>query len=382
MDPATSVSNDLSSENRRLRGQLKTFIDEARVNEEKMRRFDQFELALLGAASLGELVQLLLYQSTRHFGLDHVTLTLVDPEYEFTRLLQDSPVRPASTPELIIERDSTNLIALYGERLTPRLGEFRELHHTLLFPDKAARPNCVAALPLVRQQRLFGSLNLGSLDAERYRRGSGTEFLHRLALVVAVCLENGLNQERVRQLGLTDPLTQVKNRRYFDQRLHEELAAACRYPEPLVCIFLDVDHFKRINDTLGHQAGDAVLQQLAGVMAGQLRPNDILCRYGGEEFVVLLPNTPLEVAHEITQRIRQLVAARHFRLDHGATTRATISIGIAALARQQRLDVAATATTLLAAADAAVYRAKENGRNRIELAPLIDRHTLARAMPA
>lgn len=361
------MSDSLNNENRQLRQQLNKLVEQARSNEEKMRRFSNHELLLISTTSLAELITLILYQTREAFKLDTITLTLVDPEYEFTRILEATSVRVDEIPELIIEPDITNLHYLYNGKLVPRLGPYLKAEHSIFFPSHTTQPSCIAMLPLVRNNKLIGSLNLGSKEEKRYGRGSGTEFLHRLAIITATCLENTLNQERLKQVGFTDPLTRVNNRRFFDQRLGEEVAAALRNKQPLSCLFFDADHFKRINDELGHQAGDAVLIQLAELMNEQLRRNDVLCRYGGEEFVGLLPSTPMHAATEIAERIRESIAEHHFNLPDKTTTKVTVSIGIAVLDDHPYLDNASASRSLVAAADAAVYKAKENGRNRIEI---------------
>jgi diguanylate cyclase (GGDEF)-like protein len=223
----------------------------------------------------------------------------------------------------------------------------------------------VALLPLIRRGELIGSLNLGSRDAQRYARGKGTEFLQRLAAVVAIALENTINHERLKLVGLTDPLTRVNNRRFFDQRLNEEIAASQRSHQSLACMFLDVDHFKRINDSLGHQAGDMVLCEIAKLVRSQLRSTDILCRYGGEEFVVLLPNTGSDEALDIAERIRGVVEGTAFSCPGSEAARVTISIGVAARQCQLNCDVDAMGRVLVASADGAVYQAKESGRNQV-----------------
>ena len=361
------MSSDLIKENRKLRGQLQLFIEEARKNEEKMQRFHEQELRLLATTSLVELLQLITQQTRAAFGLDVITLSMIDPEYEVSQILQVNGLHPDEMPELIIEPVANNLDYIYNGSHHPKLRTFHAADHGMLFPDTVTPPSSVALLPLVRQNRLVGSLNLGSLDSERYNRNSGTAFLTRLAMLVSICMENALNHERLKRVGLTDPLTRVNNRRFFDQRLIEEVAAASRHEQPLVCMFLDVDHFKQVNDTLGHQAGDTVLIQLAGLIGKQLRRHDILSRYGGEEFVALLTNTSLQAAIVIAERIRKIIAAHPFRLSDNTTTTVTISIGIAALSSKSAPDVEAASQRLLNAADEAVYQAKERGRNRVEI---------------
>lgn len=143
-------------------------------------------------------------------------------------------------------------------------------------------------------------------------------------------------------------------------------ARAARHRQPLACMFLDIDKFKRINDSYGHQSGDVVLRGVADVIQAQLRTSDTIARYGGEEFVVLLPQTAALHAQEIAERIRVAVAAQPFRSQSDQAVPVTISIGLAMLP----LDAAASepavqAEMLIAAADRALYQAKHGGRNRV-----------------
>jgi diguanylate cyclase (GGDEF)-like protein len=148
----------------------------------------------------------------------------------------------------------------------------------------------------------------------------------------------------------TDPLTGVHNRRAFDESLEKLLAAHADEELPLSVAMLDLDHFKNINDAQGHLAGDRVLQDLAQLVKAGLRDGDVLGRFGGEEFVVLMPRTPLRTACNLAERMRA-------RVDENLPT--TISIGVAAAMSAE------TATSLLSRADAAMYTAKKEGRNRV-----------------
>ena len=173
------------------------------------------------------------------------------------------------------------------------------------------------------------------------------------------------------QETITDPLMQIYNRRYLERRLKEEVARSQRYERPLSLLLLDVDHFKRINDTYGHAMGDRVLQNLGQLLRHTVREADILVRYGGEEILVVAPDTPSAVAATLAERLRQAVenTPLAFESDHpGArTVPITVSIGVASV--QTSLESPAT---LMRRADEALYRAKHAGRNRVvtgELAP-------------
>lgn len=364
-DNAT-MNNDLQSENYLLRQQLEALLHEARQNENKMRRFDQLQRQLIGAGSLLELVHLLLSEYKLAFGVEFVTLALVDREYEVTRILESGADNGADCSGLTLLHSPATLEALYGRERDPYLGAFNALHHQSLFNAPPGAIASVALLPLMRHGELIGSLHLGSANPDRYIAGCGTDFLERLAGIIAICLESTLSQERLKLLGLTDALTGVQNRRYFEHRCQIEVSQARRHQHPLACMFLDIDKFKRINDTYGHQTGDEVLMSVANFIQTQLRVGDTIARYGGEEFVVLLPQTDMYHAHQIAERIRGCIAEEIIYAPSGHSINLTISIGISMLPAEG--PVAGNhqlADRMVAAADKALYRAKHGGRNRV-----------------
>jgi diguanylate cyclase (GGDEF)-like protein len=172
---------------------------------------------------------------------------------------------------------------------------------------------------------------------------------------------NALFQDMYRSANL-DGLTGVLNRRSFMNRLQEELAAARRHKTEYSLALLDVDHFKSVNDRYGHPAGDAVLVELARRLKEALRQEDLVGRYGGEEFVVLLRQTPFANAQATTERIRKMVEATPFTLPDGTQLPVTTSIGLSRLLCEKEMDAT------LESADQALYQAKRNGRNRIWVA--------------
>jgi diguanylate cyclase (GGDEF)-like protein len=171
-------------------------------------------------------------------------------------------------------------------------------------------------------------------------------------------LQGALRESR--ELAITDPLTGLHNRRYLWELLGRELLKARRNRTPVAAILADIDHFKRFNDTWGHEAGDLVLKRVADVIREHVRGSDIGCRYGGEELAVILPETTLQVAVERAERIRRGIAA--VRLDYGGRPldAVTSSFGVAIYPQH-----AGDAETLLRAADEALYEAKKAGRDRV-----------------
>jgi diguanylate cyclase (GGDEF)-like protein len=183
---------------------------------------------------------------------------------------------------------------------------------------------------------------------------------------IAVALERAEWQERATEfqlMSITDPLTSLPNRRYMEERLSEELNRSKRYDYPMSFLMIDIDDFKTYNDLNGHQAGDLALQITAHCLKATLRAADVASRYGGEEFCILLPQTPLNEAEVIAERIRQRVANTSY--PHGKSQpleTVTISIGISTFSRY--ID---TSERVIAAADRALYSAKHLGKNRIEV---------------
>lgn len=175
-----------------------------------------------------------------------------------------------------------------------------------------------------------------------------------------VTLQNALldSNRRLEELSLTDALTSIGNRRAFDARLALLFEHARRYERPLSLVLVDVDHFKAINDENGHSAGDAVLRTVAAKIAGGTRQTDFAARIGGEEFGILLPETPLFEAMQFCEKIRCAIASDP--IDHH---RVTISLGVANVPHSR----VPSQHDLYNAADLALYRAKANGRNRVEM---------------
>lgn len=356
-----SVSDELQSQNAVLRQKLDDLMAEARRNERKLRRFEALELQLAGINSLFGLIKAVVYPDSSNFRWDVVTLVLVDPEYEIRRMLTDEGANLDEHPALVFVNSLSELNAVYPHSLFPMLSPYRPKHSSL-FPTSRPRPGSVALLPLVRYGKLIGSLNIGSYDHERFIKGVRTDFFEHFAAIVAICIENATNIQRLKRQGLTDTLTAINNRRFFDQRLREELEVAKRTLHPISCMLLDVDFFKRVNDSYGHQVGDEVLREVAAIIRAQLRGSDVLSRYGGEEFAALLAKADVDTAEEVAERIRRSIEEHEFRLPDGGTFCVTISIGIASF-RPAGERGRISPDLLVGHSDRCLYVAKSQGRN-------------------
>lgn len=357
--------DDHGAEIRRLRERLAVLRREAEANEAILRRSQARELFLLRAAGLRELLNALVDGLRDAYELDIVTVCVSDPQHEIRHLLMADGIDTDTLQGVhfheVLESVAPQFSSLYRSWLGPWMGA----DHGLLFPGGSAVQSC-ALIPLRRQDQLVGVLNFGSRDADRFTRHHGTDFLDHLGNVAAVCLENAVNRARLVRSGLTDVLTGWHNRRYLQTRIREEVARAQRAGKDLACVFLDVDHFKRVNDTWGHPAGDRVLREMAERVEIMIRSSDVAARYGGEEFAILLPATDAQAAGVLAERIRAEVSRQPVFLADGTPVPLSVSLGVAAYdGAGSGGDIKAIAEELIARADVQLYRAKRGGRNRV-----------------
>jgi len=181
---------------------------------------------------------------------------------------------------------------------------------------------------------------------------------------VGLAIANIHLRETLHHQSIRDPLTSLFNRRYLEEALNQEIARAQRKQLPIGIMMLDVDHFKRFNDTYGHEVGDYVLQSLSKFLKASIRASDIACRYGGEELTLVLPESSLEQTCAKAEEIRAAIANLAIAYNGQPLGTLTISLGVSAFPQH-----GATGATLLQAADAALYRAKAAGRNQVFVAP-------------
>lgn len=356
-----------------LQSHLDNLVDRIRQNQIKLYRFQTLEMTLLTLNSLRELVDQVLEDTRILFELDAVSFALVDEKGELKRFLKEDGLNVDQLLNLILLPNGELLDRTFRKTLRPYLGCYKLDICAAFFPclpDDTL--SSVALLPLYRRGKFMGSLNLASADTTRFCEQMATDFLDRLACVLSVCLENTLNFELLRRTSLIDTLTGVNNRRYFEQRISEEVNHALRSGECLSCLFLDIDHFKTVNDTYGHQCGDQVLVGVAQTIRSMLRNSDVLARYGGEEFVALLSGTSNQAAADVAERIRRRIADCNFCDKDGEVLRISLSIGVATLDPTRVSGIDAAAARLIEAADKALYQAKNSGRNCVVSHGLIE----------
>ena len=355
-EPPTAPMRDLEQEVRRLRTELE---NRARFND-----------------------------SLQHF-LERISCA--DPEKTYSSIVNNSKelLQSERASLLVLDESSNSLIlkAASGLATDPgqvgpiRVGEgvsgqvidsgvpvmvtdLRREGRTPAPPERKYKSNSFISYPIIIGNRKVGVLNVTDKSGGRTFDEVDLSLLEIIGPQVALALERAEWQERATEfqlMSITDPLTALPNRRYLEERLMEELNRSRRYEFPMSFLMIDIDDFKAYNDKNGHQAGDLALQITAQCLKGALRSADVASRYGGEEFCILLPQTAMAEAGAIADRIRQRVSTTHF--PHGKTQplgRVTVSIGVSTFS-----EMVNTSENIIAAADRALYQAKNMGKDRV-----------------
>ena len=239
-----------------------------------------------------------------------------------------------------------------------------------LIPDVTADPRFVVlpshetpiasmiCVPLLARGERVGVVTVTSSKPNAFDTNN-LELIRFIAMTIALDIEN----VRLHRVAVTDPLTGAYNREFLTQRLPQEIETATDLDRALSIAMVDVDHFKTVNDLYGHGIGDAVLAEVARRLRGAIRAGDMLVRYGGEEFLAVLPKADAGRAWEVGERMRQRVCERAFEVGDGLALLLRVSVGVAQWRLGERMP------GLIERADVALYSAKERGRNRVEVAP-------------
>jgi diguanylate cyclase (GGDEF)-like protein len=289
------------------------------------------------------------------FSGDHVSVLLRDDQELVLRAHEGSLTLRGSDSESLLIGDAIAWRCMATGRTVVENDVARVPQYLPMFEQTRSK----MCIPLISFGQTLGVLALDSAQVNSFQL-TDAQPLESVADICATAIQNAYYVERVRQLAYIDGLTGIFNRRYFEMKIAEEMERARRYGTSLAVIMLDIDHFKRLNDEFGHLLGDEVLRQVSSVFSQQLRKVDVVCRYGGEEFAVLLPQTSAEQAFSVAEKLRREVAGYRFA---GVPRAVTISAGAAAHPIH-----GVTRDEVVKAADAALYTAKQQGRNCVRMA--------------
>ncbi|KAA0875728.1 sensor domain-containing diguanylate cyclase [Nitrincola tapanii] len=353
----------LREENRHLHRLLNIMQHKAADNEQLLQALFNAQLRILSCTSLAKLVEYLTSEFRDQFQLCAVNLILLDPEEMAQECLDSCPNYQATRALQLLKQP------LWLPRLFPNqalfCGEPDGYFSQFCFPNQTDIASC-ALLPLMREECLIGCLALGSREPERYTQVLRYDYISHLAAVVSLALEQCISREILHKHSNTDALTRVLNRRAFNTQLIREIKRCQRTDENLICVLVDIDHFKQVNDQHGHLTGDKILRAVARLLQDSLRSTDTLARFGGEEFAILLPGCGFEEALRVVEGLRQRIESEPFHTHQNHPLRITASFGFT-LCEARRVDefeLSELIETLLQNADQALYVSKHQGRNQ------------------
>ncbi|HUH67099.1 MAG TPA: sensor domain-containing diguanylate cyclase [Syntrophales bacterium] len=336
---------------------LKEIIETLNQNQDIAQKFFEIETSVLSILNFKDFLERLLTEIQEKMEIPYVWVSLIDGS-DFADMLQKS-----ATSEILKRR--TNLIErdlflrVINNSVEPILANYGLAAFRALLPcDHNYLIQSLAVAPLTLDGGIVGSLNQADSSSFRYRPDMDTTLLKRLATIVSICLSNVMAHERLDFLASRDPLTGLLNRRVLEQIITREFDRALRYRTPLTVVFLDVDGFKTVNDTYGHDAGDEVLKYVAAQLQSMSRASDIVARFAGDEFVIILPNTPPDEASEFATRLQTFFLNHHLMVS-GAPLRVSVSFGLSHME-----DGAYDAMSLLKRADKMLYSAKQEKNTR------------------
>jgi len=279
-------------------------------------------------------------------------------------LYQEESCPPSFTQEVV--KNMARVFSILGEeaidvdRVTLQV-EKRKLRPKQMMIDPKATLKSHLTLPLTIEGEIIGCISLNS-DQPNAFDAQDLQFLSVIGYQMAASLKHFQRFSSIKNIAIYDTLTNLYNRRYFEERLEVEAQKSFFSDTSLSLVMVDIDHFKRVNDTFGHTEGDRVLCEIASLLKTSVRKKDTVARYGGEEFILILPEAGLEESSMIAERIRRLVEDTPFEIGQ-AQINLTVSLGISNFPSHQ----ARSKEELVKMADLALYDAKRRGRNRVNI---------------
>lgn len=330
---------------------------------EEMRILYEIGLAITSGLGLENTVKTLFNQLKKVLPIDLFYLALYQQESDtVTFISYDGKGKKLDFPPLTLSEQPSLTRYTLEKRQTVYIPDVYApdaeypLEKTINTPPRLEKSHL--GIPLILGERMIGVLVVRSKNVNAYTADQ-IRLVETIAYQASIAMDNSQLFEKMQQLAITDSLTGLYNRRYFFPFAEKEIERSKRYEKELSIILMDIDHFKKVNDKFGHQIGDQALKMAADICLQELRQVDVICRYGGEEFVILLPETSKSEAGQAAQRICDAIAAARLPTEQGEVA-ITISMGVADLTREED-DI----NSLIKKADQALYQAKHAGRNQV-----------------
>jgi diguanylate cyclase (GGDEF)-like protein len=307
--------------------------------------------------SLEQISSVLIDRLPSVFSIDYFTLFLYDQDKRKLNLMcHNHPEIESSFSISLSSSPIMEAAVLRGQYI--REQDFSTSSYYRGADNPLFKKGYFVSIPLMIEKEVVGVLNINDVDQDSFNVGD-LGFILNLSELIAMSISNAVLYEQTKKLAVTDGLTGISNRPNMEQSLLSEFGRSMRYNSPLSVVLLDVDHFKHVNDSYGHQKGDEILVTFASVLKKFCRANDTAARYGGEEFLMILPQSNAQGAFKIAERVREEIMKMSF-VGNDSKFSVTTSCGVAELNR----DYMKNTDQLINVADNAMYEAKNSGRNK------------------
>lgn len=334
-------------------------LETLRINEEIAQRFFEIEVSILSILNFKDLFERLLTEIRDKFGVPYVWISMID-QSEVSDLIKTLESSKILKQRLNVIDKNTFLTLIENETKPILVSGDLKPYYQLLPQGQMYFIRSLAIAPLTLDGEIIGSLNQADLSRLRYRPGMDTRLLEQLALKVSICLSNVTAHEKLKWFAWRDPLTGLLNRRVMEKVLQREYKRAVRYQSPLTLAFLDLDDFKAVNDKYGHDRGDELLRYVANILEELTRESDVVARYAGDEFIVILPGIGSSDSLLLIQRLQDYFHKNPMEIE-GERIPVSISFGLSSIG-----DVGVNdPDSLLRKADEMLYKVKEQKSNVI-----------------
>jgi len=332
---------------------ITAILQRLKENEEIAQKFHEIETSILSILNFRDLFEVLLTEIQEKFRVPYTWISLI-AKSEVSGLIAALESSAILKERLnIVEREL--FMELVGARKKPFLINAKLKPYFKLLPQNHKYfIKSIAVAPISLDGEIIGSLNQADFEATRFQPGMDTTLLERLALKLSLCISNVTAHEKLKFLAFHDPLTGLLNRRVMESVLRREFNRAKRYQSPLTVVFIDLDNFKAVNDTYGHDRGDELLRSVADKLVAMSRDSDIVARFAGDEFVLILPETRSQNAATLITRFQDELVSHPLSAQNGQH-RISISYGIATTEEDDLRDPA----LLLKKADERLYKDKK-----------------------
>ncbi len=330
----------------------KLLIDRLKKNEEVARKFNEIEISILSILNFNDFFEKLLSEISDKFSIPYIWISIIRESRIAQQLLESNQSERLKTASAFVPK--TIFLSIIRNRLTPILANENLNIYKALMPEVTDYDlGSIAIAPITIDGDIVGSINQADVDTHRFEPGIDTSLLEQLALKVSLCLSNVTAHEQLRFLAFHDPLTGLLNRGVMERVLTREFNRARRYTTDLSLIFLDLDDFKRINDTAGHDVGDKALCRVADTLTRLKRDSDVVARFAGDEFVVILPSTSRSAAKNYIHRVNRDLNEHPLSINNNSLF-IKMSHGISNISDAGITEV----KSMLKAADQSLYREK------------------------